>query len=217
MTIQWVIIASFLYLELGIIVLLILPFISPRVWKSLLRFRLWKTIEEKANAYFMIFLIVLLLFFLDSIREMIKYSGKHSHDYEAELQMQMKLFRSQRNYYIVGFAIFLSLVIRRLAMLILMESDLLIKNEIAMKGAQEATENLQKLTKEVKESEVIQSLPDETFLKEIAKLDYEIKSKDSDIMSAEEELENLRNRNEQISKGCEDLLKQISELKAGVD
>lgn len=217
MTIQWVMIASFLYLELGITVLLILPFVSSQVWKRLLQFRLWKTIGEKANAYFMIFLIVLVLFFLDSVREMIKYSGKHSHDYEAELQMQMKLFRSQRNYYIVGFAIFLSLVIRRLVMLLLMDSELVIKNEEAMKIAQEATENLQKLEKEVKEVEELHNLPNEIFLKEVAKLDSEMKIKDNEIISAEQELEDLKNRNEQILKDYKDLLEKINKLKAGTE
>ncbi|GFY63682.1 bap31 domain-containing protein [Trichonephila inaurata madagascariensis] len=169
--------------------------------------------ERKSKCIFFIFLIVLVLFFLDSIREMMKYSAKHSHDYEAELQMQMKLFRSQRNYYIVGFAIFLSLVIRRLIMLILEESELLAKNEEAMKKAQEATENLQKLEKEAKEVEELQSSTDEKFLKEIVKLEDEMKKKDHDLISAEQELEDLKNRNEQISKECKDLIEKINTLK----
>ena len=38
---------------------------------------------------------------------------------QLEMQQQMRMFRAQRNFYIVGFALFLSLVIKRLLELIL--------------------------------------------------------------------------------------------------
>ncbi|GBN46468.1 hypothetical protein AVEN_208318-1, partial [Araneus ventricosus] len=176
MTIQWVLIAAFLYLELGIIILLILPFISAKIWKYIFQFHLWEAISKKANTYFMVFLMVLVLFLLDSIREMVKYTGKHPHDYEAELQMHMRLYRSQRNYYIAGMALFLSLVIRRLTMLILSEYELISKNEEAMKEAQEATENLEKLMKEEKVLEEPKNPPSEKFMEEVKKLENLLES-----------------------------------------
>lgn len=53
---------------------------------------------------------------LDAIREMRKYSekfgaeqeGTHQH-LDAEMQVNIRLFRAQRNFYISGFALFLSL------------------------------------------------------------------------------------------------------------
>ncbi|GIY00973.1 b-cell receptor-associated protein 29 [Caerostris darwini] len=210
MTIQWVLIASFLYWELAVIVLFMLPFISSTVWKYILRFHLWEVVARKANTYFIVFLIVLILFFLDSIREMVKYSGKHSsHDYEAELQMHMKLFRSQRNYYIAGMAIFLSLVIYRLAALILTESDLIERNEESMKKAQESMQNLQNLTQKTKEVEV-QTLPNEKFITELEKLSNELKNKENELKSVEQDMENLKIRNEQLSKDYKDLLEKMN-------
>jgi len=52
---------------------------------------------------------------------------------EVQMQQQMKLFRSQRNFYIVGFTLFLCLVNKRLLELILenstMEEEVFDKNE----------------------------------------------------------------------------------------
>ncbi|GIY76013.1 b-cell receptor-associated protein 29 [Caerostris extrusa] len=201
MTIQWVLIASFLYWELAVIVLFMLPFISSTVWKYILRFHLWEVIARKANTYFIVFLIVLILFFLDSIREMVKYSGKHSsHDYEAELQMHVKLFRSQRNYYIAGMAIFLSLVIYRLAALILTESDLIERNEESMKKAQESMQNLQNLTQKTKKKKHL----------ELEKLSNELRNKENELKSVEQDMENLKIRNEQLSENYKDLLEKMN-------
>lgn len=55
------------------------------------------------------------------------------------MQHSMRLFRAQRNFYISGFAIFLSLVIRRLISLITSQAQLLAQSEASMKQAQSAT------------------------------------------------------------------------------
>lgn len=51
----------------------------------------------------------------------------------------MKLFRAQRNFYISGFALFLSLVIRRLCSLISSLAHMEAQSEAAMKQAASAT------------------------------------------------------------------------------
>ncbi|KAF8766402.1 B-cell receptor-associated protein 29 like protein [Argiope bruennichi] len=213
MTIQWTLIASFLYLELFIIILLILPFISARIWKYILRFHLWEAIGEKANTYFMVFLMVLVLFLLDSVREMVKYTGKHPHDYEVELQTNMKLYRSQRNYYIAGMALFFSLVIRRLAMLILAEYDLISKIEEAMKKALKATEDLGKIMREDKLEE--QKNPSSgKFIEEIKGLENLLEFKANELKSSEQNLEVLKMRSTEISEKCKEILEEIGKLKA---
>jgi B-cell receptor-associated protein 31 len=52
----------------------------------------------------------IILYSLDSIRELRKYSGAEVTDLNtphAEAHAHMKQFRSQRNFYIAGFALFL--------------------------------------------------------------------------------------------------------------
>lgn len=51
----------------------------------------------------------------------------------------MRLFRAQRNFYIAGFSIFLTLVIRRLVILISTQAQLLAQSEASLRQAQSAT------------------------------------------------------------------------------
>lgn len=51
----------------------------------------------------------------------------------------MRLFRAQRNFYISGFSIFLTLVIRRLVILISTQAQLLAQSEASMRQAQSAS------------------------------------------------------------------------------
>lgn len=82
------------------------------------------------------------LFLLEAIREMNKYShtdpATESH-LNVSMQHSMRLFRAQRNFYISGFAIFLTLVIRRFVTLILEQASLLAQAEASMKQAQSAS------------------------------------------------------------------------------
>jgi B-cell receptor-associated protein 31 len=57
-----------------------------------------------------------LIIYLDSIRELRKYSNIEVKDLntpQAEANSHMKQFRSQRNFYIAGFALFLWLYVEK--------------------------------------------------------------------------------------------------------
>ena len=51
----------------------------------------------------------------------------------------MRLFRAERNFYLSGFSLFLSLVIHRLVILISTQATLLAQNEAALRQAESAT------------------------------------------------------------------------------
>ncbi|XP_015788247.1 B-cell receptor-associated protein 31 [Tetranychus urticae] len=152
MSLQWTLVATFLYIEIAIVIILLLPIISPRKWQSFFKSRFLQSIERQSNLYFTGFLLILVLLFLDSIREMRRYSVGREHDEHAghlntELAHSMKLFRAQRNFYIAGFALFLCLVIRRIASLLSQTAQL--KNQLEAvtaqaKGASKAAEALLK-------------------------------------------------------------------------
>ncbi|KAG8175863.1 hypothetical protein JTE90_003086 [Oedothorax gibbosus] len=216
MTIQWSLIASFLYLELGAIILLSLPFISSKIWRSIFQFRLWVALGRKANTYFSVFLAVLILFWIDSIREMIKYSNDPRHQFDIELQTHVKLYRSQRNYYIVGFAIFLCFVIRKLAMLLLEEAELLTRNEEVTKSAQEATENLEKLLREDKVLPVSKQVPNEHLVKETESMQRQIDEKNDELNSIKENIESIKNRNQETIKEYDSLKAKVDSLKSSL-
>ena len=83
---------GFLYVEIGVILLLLVPFISSkylffllilftwklifRMWNKVFRSNLIRGLESQLIYYFYVLVAILILFFLDSIREMQKYSSE---------------------------------------------------------------------------------------------------------------------------------------------
>jgi len=145
MSIHWTLVAGFLYIEIGIILLLLVPFISSRMWTRILRSNLVRGLETQLVYYFYVLIAILILLFLDSIREMRKYSNEEllnrkvglSH-LDTQMQMQMRLFRAQRNYYIAGFALFLLLVIKKLISLVTANAGLQTARAVAVRQAEAA-------------------------------------------------------------------------------
>lgn len=144
MSLHWTLIAGCLYIEIAIVLLLVLPVFSPQRWNRILNSNFMKALKNQARYYFLLVFVVLLIFLLDAVREMRKYSNadtsEHQHSHlDAEMQANMRLFRAQRNFYISGFTLFLSLVIRRLLILVSQQAQLIAQGEAAMKQAQGAT------------------------------------------------------------------------------
>jgi len=148
MSLHWTIIAGFLYGEIAATLLLLIPFISPRAWNKLFKSRLFKGLENQLIYYFYVLVTILVLFFLDAIREMRKYSDDpedaagHTHrdvHLDSQMQTHMRLFRAQRNFYISGFALFLCLVIKRMVSLLSANACLSVEKEASIKQAQSAS------------------------------------------------------------------------------
>lgn len=74
MSLVWTIIASFLYVEIAIVLLFVLPIASPSRWQRFFKSRFLEMINRQAQVYFYLLLGVLVLFLLEAIREMRKYS-----------------------------------------------------------------------------------------------------------------------------------------------
>ncbi|XP_047505597.1 B-cell receptor-associated protein 31-like [Pieris napi] len=136
MSIQWSFIAGYLYFEIAIVTVLILPIFSPRKWHTFFRSRLFSMFQQQAAVYFYVLLGVLALFLMDAVREMRKYSHTTDHVHLTnEMKGNVKLFRAQRNFYITGFTIFLAFVIRRLVTMIIIQHELELKaQEIIIKA-----------------------------------------------------------------------------------
>lgn len=143
MSLQWTIIATFLYFEIGVLMLFLVPYMSAKRWNRLFRSRFYQALSAQAQWYFTFLLCILVLFLLDSIREMRKYSNPelsdaHQH-LDHEMQANMRLFRAQRNFYISGVALFLSFVIKRFIALMTLQASLVAQSEAALKQAESAT------------------------------------------------------------------------------
>lgn len=74
--------------------MLVLPVASPTRWQRLFKSRFLQSISKRASIYFVVLLGVLVLFLLDAIREMRKYSTSldHTEHHNLNLEMQGELF-----------------------------------------------------------------------------------------------------------------------------
>ncbi|KAM9830713.1 B-cell receptor-associated protein 31 [Syngnathus typhle] len=143
MSLQWTAVASFLYVEVFLVLLLCIPFISAKRWSSVFRSRLVQTIALYGNTSFLVAMAILVFLLIDAFREVSKYSVTEKVDLTnnptAIEHIHMKLFRAQRNLYIAGFALLLCLLLRRLATLLSQQASLMASNEAFKKQAEGAS------------------------------------------------------------------------------
>jgi len=94
MSLQWTLIAGFLYIEVAIVLLLVLPVASPTRWQKFFKSRFLQSLNNQASIYFVVLLGVLVLFLLDAIREMRKYSTSldHTDHHQLNVEMQGRLY-----------------------------------------------------------------------------------------------------------------------------
>ncbi|XP_066593971.1 B-cell receptor-associated protein 31 [Prorops nasuta] len=216
MSLQWTLIAGFLYAEIIVVLLLVIPIATPYRWQKLFKSRFLQSLRNQASIYFMVLIAILVLFLLDAIREMRKYSNlEHNSDHahlDAEMQGNMRLFRAQRNFYISGFALFLCLVIRRLVILISTQATLLAQNEAAMRQAQSATTTARTLLSDKTLEESAQNDTNEAHNKAISELKTQIKELKAKNNTLESELEKEKKDKEALKSQAESLTKEYDRL-----
>lgn len=220
MSLQWTLIAGFLYLEIAVVLLLVLPIASPKRWNSFFKSKFLQGLQRQAGFYFLMLLGILVLFLLDAIREMRKYSNTESEEHghahlDREMQESMRLFRAQRNFYISGFALFLSLVIRRLVLLISQQATLQAQSEASMRQAQSATTAAKSLL--AQRGEEAQNESNEAHdqkIKELAskivKLEDELKLEQKDKQAVKAQADNLAKEYDRLAEEHSKLQKKIT-------
>lgn len=195
MSFQWTVIAVYLYFEIALVMILILPIFSPKRWYHFFRSRLFALIYDSAAVYFYVFLGVLSLFLFDAIREMRKYSNASDSQMHLanEMKGHIKLFRAQRNFYITGFAIFLAFVIKRLVTMIIIEHELELKAEQIIRKAEDTV----KLAKTTVLANTIQNSDD--LNKKLEETQDLLKEEKLRVKDLEEEVTKWRSKYEQLN------------------
>ncbi|XP_063624344.1 B-cell receptor-associated protein 31 [Cydia splendana] len=209
MSLQWTIIATFLYTEIAVVCLLALPIASPSKWQKLFRSKFLAYISGQASVYFLILIGVLVLCLLDAIREMQKYSSigessDHQH-LDAEMQGNMRLFRAQRNFYISGFALFLLVVIRRLVQLISELATLLAQSEANFRQAQSASVAARSLLAQA-------GAGDEATKKQLEDYKDQITTLEKELSKERKDKEAVKSQAESLSKEYDRLTEEHSKL-----
>ncbi|XP_055938554.1 B-cell receptor-associated protein 31-like [Argiope bruennichi] len=225
MSLQWTLVAGFLYCEIAVIIILMLPFISATMWQRLFKSKFMRSLAAYSNFYFSAFFVILLLLFLDSIRQMQKYSSArdqevdHGH-LDAELQQSMKMFRAQRNCYIAGFALFLAPVIRRLVSLLSTQAELIAREVASLKQAQNATETAKKLMQENEQKnqqENKDNVQNEEFESKIKTLKAQLQEKETELSKVKKDLESLHSQAQGTNREYDRLLKEHRKLQEQVE
>lgn len=210
---MWTIIASFLYVEIAFILLIALPVASPTRWQKVFRSKFLAYITGQASIYFVVLIGILVLCLLDAIREMQKYSNKENVDHthlDAEMQGNMRLFRSQRNFYISGFALFLLVVIRRMVTLIAELASFQAKAEANFRQAQSATATARTLLNQ-------QGAGDDLAKKELEDLKSKIDLLETELKKEKKDKEAMKSQSESLNKEYDRLVDDYSSLQKKVN
>jgi len=120
MSLQWYIVTLFLYLEVAVITLLLLPIISMTRWKQLFESRIATKIfrSKKSHLIFKCIVGVLAILLLDAVWDIVKYERREEELHHLTPTDLVAEFRAQRNLFISGTALFLFFVANRLVWLI---------------------------------------------------------------------------------------------------
>jgi len=217
MSIHWTLIAGFLYTEIGTILLLLVPFISTKMWNKVFKSRFLRGLESQLIYYFYVLVAILILFFLDAIREMQKYSAEETQQktvgmshLDTQMQMHMRLFRAQRNFYIAGFALFLCLVIKRLVGLISANAGLQAEKDAAMKQAESASRAAEMFMKDG-------GTGDSAGSGDVAEMKAELEKAKKEADAAKKDMNSMKSQSESLAKEYDRLMEEKDRLQRKVN
>lgn len=233
MTLQWTAVATFLYVEIVVLVLFCLPFISAQRWQKIFKWGLWTRLSQFWNKGFLTMIIILIVLFLDALREVRKYSNSDQSK-DAKLHpnmfdhMHMKLFRAQRNLYISGFSLFLWLVMRRVVTLISQLAaaadscaDLQNQAENTNKAAKKYMEDNQILKQALADAKAggQKADPEESkqLKEELQRLKEELKTSTDALKKSKSDLDVMKKQSDGLTKEYERLLQEHQQLQNKLD
>ncbi|XP_058661042.1 tRNA-dihydrouridine(20a/20b) synthase [NAD(P)+]-like isoform X3 [Ammospiza caudacuta] len=230
MTFQWTAVAAFLYGEIGVILVLCLPFISPLRWQKIFMFPLWSKMAVFWNKMFLTIIVLLIILFLDAVREVRKYSSVHVNEKAANVNssafdhIQMKLFRSQRNLYLSGFSLFLWLVLRRTVTLLTQLAKEMASHAALETQVNDATEAAKKYMAENErlqealsgkgdsKKKVSTDATEEKLKEEIERLKAELQKTSNAFHKAKTEGAAVKKQSESLRREYDHLMKEFEQL-----
>ncbi|XP_056138151.1 B-cell receptor-associated protein 29-like [Lampris incognitus] len=224
MTLQWTVVALFLYVEIALILILCVPFISARRWTLVFSWRLWSWLSAYWNRAFFTMIVVLVVLFLDAVREVQRYSGpQETQDAKVNPNLfdnlHMKLFRAQRNLYISGFSLFLWLVTHRVVNLL---NQVAVSTETGA-GLRAQMENASRAAKQYQEDNLLlrQALLNEEkstaaenqhLKRDAEKLAEELKAAEDAMHRSHAEVEAMKRQTKGLTQEYDRLLREHHQL-----
>uniref|UniRef100_H2V2U3 Endoplasmic reticulum transmembrane protein n=1 Tax=Takifugu rubripes TaxID=31033 RepID=H2V2U3_TAKRU len=224
MTLQWTVVAFFLYAEIGLNLILCIPFISAKRWRLVFNWRIWKLLSPYWNKCFFTMILVLIVLLLDAVREVDKYSRPEPlQDAKANPSVydhvHMKLFRAQRNLYISGFSLFLWLIMRRIFSLlnqiaVTLEDNTSLQTQMdsAVRAAQKFQEDNQLLERALLDEEKAMTISNQQLKTEVEKLKKQVKAADEAVRKSNAEVEAMKKQAKGLAQEYDRLLTEHHQL-----
>ncbi|XP_033490125.1 B-cell receptor-associated protein 29 [Epinephelus lanceolatus] len=224
MTLQWTAVAFFLYAEIAVNLILCIPFISARRWRSVFGWRIWNWLTPYWNKCFFTMIMVLIVLFLDAVREVQKYSGPEPmHDAKVNPNLydnvHMKLFRAQRNLYISGFSLFLWLIMRRIVTLLNQvavsvenSAGLQAQMDSAVKAAKQHQDDNLMLKQALLNEEKAMSAKNQQLKLEAKKLADQVKAAEEAVHKSQAEVEAMKRQAKGLAQEYDRLLTEHHQL-----
>lgn len=202
MGLVWTLFAGFLYFEIFLVIVFLLPFISPLTWRKCFKSRLLALLSTYSSFYAKFIVVALFVAFVDSLIRLHKYSDSIEKLEEnpgmdagnMNQRQHLHLFLAQRNVYISGFSLFLWLVLSRLVTLITSQAQLMADYEATKKQAMSANDAAQQFMKDaMKNNEAGDaSVDSKEHVATVKVLQSELKSAKKELQVANSSLETAR-------------------------
>ncbi|CAL8068185.1 unnamed protein product [Calicophoron daubneyi] len=218
----WHLTAGFLYLEMFLVFLMMLPILSTRSWAKLFKSSWVKSVANFSSFYFNFFLLLLVIVLTEALRQVYAQRNaynrlkEHPSDLrpETESLYLMRMFRAQRNLYIAGFALFMWFVFRRLVRLISDHAQMSASQEASLKQAQSASDAASRMLSASNDGDN----PAAAKLKEeVERLTEELEEEKSARETAERNLTTLKRQAEQTEKEYDRVSGECQELQRRLD
>lgn len=201
MSLQWEFLVGFLYFEVILVIVLLIPFVSPQYWQKVFKSSIVRKFESGAKYYFNFIIFIFFILFLDSIRQFRAHQGKNEpadslHPHSSDHQ-RMLTFRAQRNFYIAGFALFLWFVIKRLVSLLITCAHHMAQSTASQQQAKAASKFAETLVSDQTKNSSRESTP---------------ANSSDELISTKKELEKVREEFDDFRQRYEFALRDLSAL-----
>uniref|UniRef100_A0A8C3GGC2 Endoplasmic reticulum transmembrane protein n=1 Tax=Cairina moschata TaxID=8855 RepID=A0A8C3GGC2_CAIMO len=232
MSLQWTVVATFLYAEVFLVLLLCVPFVSAARWQKIFKSRLVGLAVAYGNTAFVVLIVILVLLLLDAYRETRKYDSSERAALPSSPgaleHFHMRLFRAQRNLYLAGFALLLSFLLRRLVTLISQQALLGASSQAFRKQAEGASQAARRY---MEDNEALRKVggalfgvggglqgdENESLKAKVEKLKEELAASKRTLEKAENEVQAMRRQAEGLTREYDRLLDQHARLQAAHD
>merc|ERR1712025_903101 len=131
---------------------------------------------------------------------------------DTQMQMHMRLFRAQRNFYISGFALFLFLVIKKLGSLISANAGLQAAKEAAIKQAESASRAAEALV-----SASGQDSGDSKDTVDVKELKEALEKAQKQAETAQKDVKSMKAQSESLAKENDRLMEEKDRLERKVN